>query len=183
MKFEELEIKGAFLARSPIHKDDRGLFREWFGADQFEAVFGHSFEVRQANISSSKKGVLRGIHYSLAESGQGKWVTCVSGSIWDVVVDIRPSSPTYKKWLSLELNGNQGDALYISEGLGHGFIAMEDNSTIAYLLTSKYTPSEEFEIHPFDTDLAIAWPLPEIILSTKDAAAPTLIQQFERGKL
>ena len=144
---------------------------------------GRSFDVQQGNMSSSKKGVLRGIHYSLAKSGQGKWITSISGSVWDVVVDIRPSSPTYKKWIGTELNSNTGDALFISEGLGHGFISLEDNSTVAYLLTSKYSPADEFAIHPLDSELAITWPFENPSLSHRDASAPTLQEQFLSGNL
>jgi dTDP-4-dehydrorhamnose 3,5-epimerase len=183
MEIKELDIKGAWIAHSPIHKDDRGLFREWFRADQFEEAIGYTFKVQQSNISSSNKGVIRGIHYSRATGGQGKWVTCVAGSIWDVVIDIRPSSPTFKKWTAIELNAERGDALYISEGLGHGFVALENNSTIVYLLTSRYSPAEEYEINPFDLDLKIEWPLKNVILSNKDSAAPSLKKQFESGKL
>lgn len=178
MIIQELGIKGAWIARSAIHKDNRGYFREWFKASEIEIAMGRSFEVQQGNISSSKKGVLRGIHYSLAKKGQGKWITSVSGSIWDVIVDIRPSSPTFKRWIGTELNANTGDALFISEGLGHGFISLEDNSTVAYLLTSKYSPEEEFAIHPLDSELAITWPFENPLLSLKDASAPTLREQL-----
>ena len=183
MEIEELEIKGAWIARSPIHKDDRGYFREWFKSGEIEIALGRSFDVQQGNISSSNKGVLRGIHYSLAMGGQGKWITCISGSVWDVVVDIRPSSPTYRKWTGTELNSNSGDALFISEGLGHGFISLEDNSSVAYLLTSEYSPAEEFEIHPLDPELGITWPLENPSLSLRDAAAPTLQHQLSFGNL
>ena len=183
MEIEELGIKGVWIARSPIHKDDRGYFREWFKAREIEIAMGRSFDVQQGNMSSSKKGVLRGIHYSLAKSGQGKWITSISGSVWDVVVDIRPSSPTYKKWIGTELNSNTGDALFISEGLGHGFISLEDNSTVAYLLTSKYSPADEFAIHPLDSELAITWPFENPSLSHRDASAPTLQEQFLSGNL
>ena len=183
MEIEELGIKGAWIARSPIHKDDRGYFREWFKAKEIEIALGRSFVVQQGNISSSNKGVLRGIHYSLAKGGQGKWITCISGSVWDVVVDIRPFSSTYKKWIGTELNSNSGDALFISEGLGHGFISLEDNSTVAYLLTSKYSPAEEFAIHPLDSELAITWPLENASLSLKDASAPSLREQLSSGNL
>lgn len=182
MQIEELGIEGVWIARSPVHQDERGFFREWFKSDEIESVLGRTFEVKQANISSSKKGVLRGIHFSQAPGGQGKWVTCISGSIWDVVVDIRPASPTYMKWIGIELKGEKGDALFISEGLGHAFIALEDNTNIAYLLTSPYSPADEFEIHPLDPDLAIAWPIANLPLSTKDAAAPSFKELSESGK-
>ena len=172
MKIEALGIDGAWIARSPVHDDARGYFREWFKADEIEQVTGRKFVVQQANISSSNKGVLRGIHYSITTEGQGKWITCISGSIWDVVVDIRPASPSFKKWVGVELSALSGDSMFISEGLGHGFISLEDNSTVAYLLTSKYSPTEEFEIYPLDPDLAIKWPLENPSLSAKDESAP-----------
>lgn len=183
MEFEEVGINGAWLVRSPVHNDERGYFREWFKASEIATATGLAFHAQQANISSSKKGVLRGIHYSLASEGQGKWITCISGSIWDVVVDIRPTSPTFKKWVGFELNAMSGDSLFISEGLGHGFISLEHHSTVAYLLTSKYEPLKEFEIHPLDPDLAIDWPLKQKLLSPKDATAPTLQQQLTAGNL
>ena len=183
MEIEELGIKGAWIARSPIHKDDRGYFREWFKAGEIKIALGRSFDVQQGNISSSNRGVLRGIHYSLAKEGQGKWITCISGSVWDVVVDIRPSSTTYRKWIGTELHSGSGDALFISEGLGHAFISLEDNSTVAYLLTSKYSPAEEFAIHPLDPELAITWPLQNPSLSLKDGSAPTLQEQLSSGNL
>lgn len=174
MEFEELGIKGVWVGRAPIHADERGYFREWFKAGEIKITTGFDFDVQQANISLSNKGVLRGIHYSLAKEGQGKWITCITGSIWDVVVDIRPASPTFKNWIGIELNANDGAALFISKGLGHAFMSLEDNSAIAYLLTSKYSPKEEFGIHPFDSELKIDWPLINPILSQNDATAPTL---------
>jgi len=97
MKMEELAIKGAWLASAPIFEDERGFFREWYKATDINDATTEAFNVVQANVSVSHKGVLRGIHYSLAEEGQSKWITCIAGSIWDVIVDIRPSSPTYKQ--------------------------------------------------------------------------------------
>lgn len=183
MDIEELGIKGAWLARSPVYHDDRGHFREWFKKDNLERAIGFDFDVKQANVSTSNTGVLRGIHYSLAKDGQGKWVTCVSGSIWDVIVDIRPTSPTFKKWIGIELTGASGDAIFISGGLGHGFISLQDDSTVAYLLTSEYSPIEEFEISPLDPELGISWPLAELFLSNKDKLAPTLQEQLSSGNL
>lgn len=183
MDIEELGIKGAWIARSPVHHDDRGYFREWFKREELELATGFDFGVKQANISTSNTGVLRGIHYSLAKDGQGKWVTCVSGSIWDVIVDIRPASPTFKQWIGIELTGASGDAIFVSGGLGHGFISLQDNSTVAYLLTSKHSPQEEFEISPLDPDLGISWPLTILHLSDKDKLAPTLREQLSAGNL
>ena len=183
MDIKELEIKGAWIARSPVHHDNRGCFLEWFKREELKIATGLDFDVKQANLSTSNKGVLRGIHYSLAKDGQGKWVTCISGSIWDVIVDIRPASPTFKQWIGIELKAGSGEAIYLSEGLGHGFISLEDNSTVAYLLTSEYSPRDEFEISPLDPELKISWPLVKLYLSEKDKLAPTLQEQLSAGNL
>jgi len=183
VEIEKLGIEGAWFARSPVHTDSRGSFREWFKSADVKNAIGRSFEVAQSNISISGNNVLRGIHYSMAPSGQGKWITCLSGSIWDVVVDIRPNSPTYKKWLGFILDGTSGDALFISEGLGHGFLSLKNNSIVSYLLTSPYSPLEEFEIDPLDSELGITWPGLNFQMSPKDSGAPSLNSRKESGQL
>lgn len=185
MNLESLLIKGAWVAESPVWGDERGFFREWFKASDISRVTGRDFSVAQANISSSARGVVRGIHYSLAEGGQAKWVTCVSGSIRDVIVDIRPSSPTYGKSVVVELSSASGNAVFISEGLGHAFVSLEDASTVAYLVSSPFSPTDEYEINPLDSELGIDWGLPigELRLSPKDAAAPSMAERAIQGKL
>jgi dTDP-4-dehydrorhamnose 3,5-epimerase len=183
VQITKLAIEGAWIAQSPVLTDNRGYFREWFRLEEVSPNLGHSFSVKQANMSSSKRGVVRGIHYSLISEGQSKWVTCVSGLIWDVIVDLRPNSPTFKSWVGVYLSPSSGDSLFISEGLGHGFVSLEENSDVVYLLSSAYSPSHEFEIHPFDPDIGIEWPISEITLSNKDSEAPSLRQQLESGNL
>jgi dTDP-4-dehydrorhamnose 3,5-epimerase len=128
---------------------------------------------------------VRGIHYSLAVKGQAKWVTCVSGLIKDVIVDIRPSSKTYGKWIEVQLSGTSGKAVLIGEGLGHGFVSLADVSTVAYLVSSPFSPSEEFEINPLDQAISINWglPLSELKISDKDKNALTLEERKKEGKL
>jgi dTDP-4-dehydrorhamnose 3,5-epimerase len=185
MELTPLGIEGAWLAESPIWSDDRGFFREWFKSERIEQVLGREFNVEQANISSSTKGTVRGIHYSLAAKGQAKWVTCVSGLVKDVIVDIRPNSKTYGKWIEVELSGTSGNAALIAEGLGHGFVSLADVSTVAYLVSSPFSPSEEFEINPLDKAIGINWGIPnsELKISEKDKAAPTLAERLVQGKL
>lgn len=183
MKIEKMEIDGVWLGHSPIHTDHRGYFREWFRCSEIQSSIGHELEISQSNISMSNKGVLRGIHYSLAPQGQAKWITCIVGSIWDVAVDLRVTSPTFGKWIGFTLTADSGHALFISEGLGHGFISLEDNSVVSYLLTSPYSPSQEFEINPHDQDLGIEWPLAEHFLSQRDENAPTLRSRLAQGNL
>jgi dTDP-4-dehydrorhamnose 3,5-epimerase len=176
MKITPLGIEGAWLVESCVWSDDRGFFREWFKSESIKQVVGRDFKVEQANISSSTKGTVRGIHYSLAAKGQAKWVTCVSGLIKDVIVDIRPSSKTYGKCIEVELSGTSGNAVLVGEGLGHGFISLADVSTVTYLVSSPFSPSEEFEINPLDQAIGINWglPLSELKISDKDKNAPTL---------
>jgi dTDP-4-dehydrorhamnose 3,5-epimerase len=188
MDLTPLSIEGAWLAESPVRKDDRGIFREWFKREEIELKSRFDFSVAQANISVSNKGVIRGIHYSVTPEGQAKWITCASGSILDVVVDIRPNSPTYKKIEYVHLNGDDERSLLIAHGLGHGFLSLEENSTIAYLLSSRYSPENEMGIIPTDTDLNIDWHLQlvrgsALILSTKDAQAPTLKEREQNNQL
>jgi dTDP-4-dehydrorhamnose 3,5-epimerase len=185
MELIPLGIDGTWLAQSPVWSDDRGFFREWFKSVDANKAAKGDFIVEQANISSSTKGTVRGIHYSLGEKGQSKWVTCVSGLIKDVIVDIRPNSKTYGKWIEVELSGTSGNAVWIGEGLGHGFISLADESTVAYLVSSPFSPTDEFEINPLDPALGINWgfSLSELKISSKDKNAPTLEERKKEGKL
>ena len=174
-----------WLFESPIYRDDRGLFREWFKSETIEEFTGRKFAVEQANVSLSSKGTLRGIHYSTAPNGQAKWITCVAGSIQDVIVDIRTNSPTFKKWIEIELAGETGTAIYVSEGLGHAFLALQDETVITYLVSTPYSPSHEFEINPLDKEIAIQWRVESgsLNVSEKDREAPTLSELHKLGKL
>jgi dTDP-4-dehydrorhamnose 3,5-epimerase len=185
MELRPLGIEGAWLATSSVWKDERGSFREWFKSADILDATGLDFSVAQANISESKRGVVRGVHYSLAAVGQAKWITCVTGAIRDVTVDIRPGSATYGKYEFVDLVGKDGQAVLIGAGLGHGFVSMMDGSTVAYLVTSTFSPSEEFEINPLDPAIGIEWGLPvgELLLSPKDAIAPSLAERAMHWKL
>jgi dTDP-4-dehydrorhamnose 3,5-epimerase len=185
MKLTPLEIEGAWVAESSVWSDDRGFFREWFKSDAIQIATGREFGIEQANISLSSKGTLRGIHYSIAPRGQAKWITCVSGAIKDVIVDIRPDSTTFGKWVEVELRGDSGKAVLISENLGHGFIALEDNTAVAYLVSTPFSPTHEFEINPLDEKIAINWgmQLSDLRISDKDKKAPTLMERLSEGKL
>jgi dTDP-4-dehydrorhamnose 3,5-epimerase len=185
MELTPLGIKGVWLIESPVWCDDRGFFREWFKSVDVKNSTGRNFEIEQANISLSSRGTLRGIHYSIAPRGQAKWITCVSGSIKDVIVDIRPDSKSFGQWIEVELAGNAGKAVFISEGLGHGFLALEDNTAVAYLVSTPFSPTDEFEINPLDEKIAINWgmDLSELKISDKDRNAPTLAERLAEGKL
>ncbi len=185
MKITPLEIKGAWVADLVVHVDNRGTFQEWFKYDEILTKTGYEFETSQANFSVSGKNVVRGIHYSLAKEGQAKWVTCLNGSIRDFIVDIRIGSPTYGQWLTLDLVAQNAKAILIGEGLGHAFLALENNTYVSYLLTSKYSSHEEFQINPLDQSLGIEWgnDIDSLIFSDKDYQAPTLMQQSNLNRL
>ena len=173
-KLIPLLIEGSYLFESITHEDERGYFREWFKSSTMNEFLSKEFKVEQANISKSNKGVVRGIHFSLAPRGQAKWVACAAGALWDVVVDIRPNSPTFGRWDAHELRADDGRSLFISEGLGHAFLALEEETIISYLLSTPYSPSHEWAINPLDPDIGIPWPADDLSLSEKDASAPSL---------
>lgn len=188
MEITALGIEGAWLATSSTRIDSRGYFLEWFKTDEVFSKTGLNFKVQQANISLSKKGVIRGIHYSLVPGGQSKWVSCVNGSILDVVVDIRPKSPTYKKIEYIKMESGDGKSLLVGPGLGHGFISLEDETQVSYLLNSPYSPMHEFGISPMDHQLNINWQLDlhgeiEVEMSSKDLQAPNLAEREIEGNL
>ncbi|ORB85695.1 dTDP-4-dehydrorhamnose 3,5-epimerase [Mycobacterium kansasii] len=177
MKVRELDIPGAWEITPAIHGDSRGLFFEWLTERGFSAFAGHRLDVRQANCSVSAAGVLRGLHFAELPPSQAKYVTCVSGSVFDVVVDIRLGSPTFGQWDSVLLDDVDRRSVYISEGLAHGFLALQDNSTVMYLCSAEYNPQREHTICATDPTLAIDWPLVDGVaasLSDRDAAAPSL---------
>lgn len=190
MQVRELSIAGALEITPRQFGDARGLFLEWFKAESFADVVGHDLDLRQANLSVSAAGVLRGIHFADVPPGQAKYVTCPAGAVLDVVVDIRVGSPTFGQWDSVVLDDVDRRAIYLPEGLGHAFCSLQDGSVVTYLCSSGYNPGAEHGVHPLDPELAIAWPTtardgsPLVVqLSDKDAAAPTLAQAQELGLL
>jgi dTDP-4-dehydrorhamnose 3,5-epimerase len=184
VKIRELGIAGAWEIQPVQHGDQRGLFLEWFRHDLFEAEIGHPMRLAQANMSVSARGVVRGIHFADVPPGQAKYVTCVRGAVLDVVVDVRVGSPTYGRWEGVRLDDVDRRALYLSEGLGHGFCALTDDATLTYLVSETYNPSREFTVHPLDRQIGIEWPVDgEPVLSARDAAAPTLAESHDAGRL
>jgi dTDP-4-dehydrorhamnose 3,5-epimerase len=186
MDVRELDIPGAWEITPAVRGDSRGLFFEWLTDREFSAFAGHRLDVRQANCSVSSAGVLRGLHFAQLPPSQAKYVTCLSGSVFDVVVDIRLGSPTFGRWASVLLDDSDRRTIYISEGLAHGFLALQDNSTVMYLCSSEYNPQREHTICATDPALAIDWPLVDgarASLSERDAAAPSLDEVRAAGLL
>ncbi len=184
MDVVELEIEGAYLFTPVQHGDDRGVFLECFKSDVFAASVGHDFNLKQANISYSSQGVVRGIHFADVPPSQSKYVTCQVGAILDVVVDIRIGSQTFGRSQCIELNDENRCALYLTEGLGHGFMALSEEATVMYMCSEGYNPGRERAINPLDPDLAIAWPThitPR--LSPKDEQAMSFATAESTGQL
>ena len=190
MEIRELTVTGAFEVTPRVHGDERGAFLEWFRADRFAEVVGHPFTLAQANASVSAAGSVRGIHFADLPPGQAKWVTCLRGAVLDVVVDIRVGSPTYGQWDAVALDDTDRRAIYLSEGLGHAFMALEDDTVVSYLCSAPYAPGREHGVHPLDPAIGIEWPDTgrggepvSALLSAKDAQAPTLAEAERAGLL
>ena len=184
MAFRELAIPGAWELTPTQHPDNRGVFFEWFTDREFSAFAGHDFDVRQANCSVSGAGVLRGLHFAEVPPGQAKYVTCVSGAVFDVVVDIRIGSPTYGHWDGVLLDTGDRRSVYLAAGLAHGFLALRDDSTVMYLCSAGYDPQREHTICATDPEIGIEWPSDHPLrLSDRDADAPTLAQVRAAGLL
>jgi dTDP-4-dehydrorhamnose 3,5-epimerase len=160
MTYSQLAIAGVWSHVSEAWLDERGGFREVYKLSDTSAYLDRPFQVSQVNQSTSGKGVIRGIHLTLGREGQEKYVFCSEGSIWDVAVDLRPSSSTYGKWCSQLLSATNGTSLMIPKGVGHAFLALEANTVVTYLCSTEYAPQNEIVVNPLDT--AIGIPFQEI---------------------
>lgn len=184
MKIRELAVPDSFEITPMQHRDERGVFLEWYRFDRLAEVVGHPLRLAQGNCSVSRRGVLRGIHFADVPPGQAKYVTCLRGAALDVVVDIRVGSPTFGRWDTVLLDDADRRAIYIAEGLGHAFVALTDEATVAYLCSEPYRPGGEHGVHPLDPAIGVAWPTDLTpLLSDKDAATPTLAEAAEQGLL
>jgi dTDP-4-dehydrorhamnose 3,5-epimerase len=184
MDIRELSIAGAFEITPRQHADDRGTFLESFRGDRLAEVVGHRLDVIQTNVSVSSRGTVRGVHFADVPPSQAKYVTALSGSFIDFVIDIRVGSPTFGRWDSVRLDTVSRRAIYLAEGLGHAICSLEDDSSVMYLCSATYDPAREHGIFPLDPALALA--LPEgvaPVLSAKDSAAPSLSEAAAQGLL
>lgn len=166
-------IDGALLFRPEPHVDDRGFFCRTFDADVVRAAGLDPAAFIQHSQSRSVRGVVRGLHVRRGD-GEAKLVRCSSGAIFDVVVDLRSASPTYRNWESFELRDDEQVTLYVPAGCAHGFQALTEIADVSYLIDRAHDPSEDVSIAFDDPDLAIPWPLPVTIMSSRDRLAPPL---------
>ncbi len=171
--FKQLSLKGLIQIDFKRFDDDRGSFFETFKASDFAGA-GISEIFMQDNHSISSKGVLRGLHFQRAPHAQGKLVRVIRGSAWDVAVDMRPESTTFRKWEALELSSSNSSMLYIPPGFAHGFLSLCEGTELVYKCTAEYHASSDGGIRWDDPALGIEWPTRDVILSRKDAELPFL---------
>ena len=181
MKFKVTpqSIPDVLLIAPTVYTDDRGYFMESFQQADFEEILPGIHFV-QDNESQSTKGVIRGLHFQRAPHAQSKLVRVIQGSIWDVAVDIRPDSPTFKQFVSAELTAENHHQLFIPQGFAHGFIVTSDTAIVQYKTDAFYDATSDGGVHPHDLDLGVSWPLPihEHVLSEKDLLLPTLVEHL-----
>ncbi len=176
MKFKKTKFTGAWLIQPEVFRDHRGFFYESYSQKEVEA-HGITRPFVQDNHSLSKDvGVLRGLHFQLPPHAQAKLVRVTAGSVYDVIVDVRSDSPTYGQWEGFELSAENCAQLYIPRGFAHGFMTLEPNTEFLYKVDSYYAPESDNGIIWNDVTLGIQWPLPEPVLSEKDAALQSFAQ-------
>jgi len=184
MQFRELAVRDAFEFVPGTFPDHRGLFVAPFPEESLVAALGHPLRLAQTNHSVSKRGTIRGVHFADTPPGQAKYVYCPRGALLDVVIDVRSGSPTFGQWDAVRLDSTEFRAVYIAEGLGHAFVALEEDTAMTYLCSTGYNPAGEHGITPLDPELGLPWPADLTpIMSEKDADAPTLAEALAAGIL
>ncbi len=171
MLFTESKIPGVWVIELEKRQDDRGYFARAWCANEFA---DHGLpQFVQSNMSLCRhKGTIRGLHYQLAPHGEAKYMRCIRGAIFDVSLDVRPDSPTYKQWFAIELTADNRTAVFIPEGLAHAYQALTDDAEVIYSASCAYTPGAERGIRWNDPAFDIEWPIREAIVSEKDAKWP-----------
>ena len=175
MQFTETRLAGVLLIEPDVYRDSRGFFLERYNQSTYAGFPGLDVAFVQDNHSSSKRGVLRGLHLQRRHP-QGKLVSAVRGAVWDVAVDIDPASPTFRRWVGVELSEDNHRQLYIPPGYAHGFCVLSEQADVFYKCTQFRHADDEYGILWNDPDLAIDWPVDEPVLSDKDAANPGLAE-------
>ena len=168
---EKIVLAGLVLIKPTIFDDDRGVFLESYNKTKYNPLIGSEIQFEQDNISISKKNVLRGLHFQKRPMSQGKLVQVIKGSVLDVAVDIRKSSPTYGQYYKIELNDINKFQLWIPEGFAHGFVSLEEDTIFSYKCTNLYSKENEMDLLWNDTQLDIDWGIEYPVLSDKDKTA------------
>ena len=170
MIFQETKLKGAFIVDVNRHEDNRGSFSRTYCQREFKE-HGIEPEVVQANMSTNKiKGTLRGLHYQKDPHQETKFIRCIKGALYDVIVDLRPHSPTYKGWVGVELTEQNQRALFVPKDFAHGFVTLVDDTTAFYMVSQFYYPGAEMGIRWNDTSFKIKWPVEPLCITEKDSS-------------
>jgi len=170
MIFVETRLAGAYTVDIDRREDNRGYFARVFCGEEFSAR-GLDLTIAQASLSfNAKRGTLRGLHFQYPPAAETKFVRCVNGAVFDVIVDLRPESPTYLGHLSVHLSAENGRGLYIPKRFAHGFVTLEENTELSYLIGASHTPNAEGGIRYDDRMLGVEWPLPVHVISERDTA-------------
>jgi dTDP-4-dehydrorhamnose 3,5-epimerase len=178
MNIIKTALEGVLILEPKVFGDERGFFMESFNQRVFDEAVGHHVEFVQDNHSRSARGVLRGLHFQLPPHAQGKLVRVTQGSVFDVAVDLRRSSPTFGRWVGVELSGSNHRQFWIPAGFAHGFLVTSDSADFLYKATDYYAPQAEGAVRWDDPTVGVQWPLSgqQPLLSPKDAQAPLLAQ-------
>lgn len=178
MKFNQTPLQGAFTIDLEKRGDDRGFFARMFCENEFSAAGLETRFVQINNSLTGRRGTLRGLHYQLPPAGEVKVVRCVRGALWDVIVDIRPGSPTFGKWYGAELTAENRRMMYVPRGFAHAFLTLEDDTEAVYLVSAFYAPDRERGLRWNDPAINVDWPEAPTEISQKDAAWPDLDPEF-----
>lgn len=182
MKFIKTRIKGVYLIKIEKMADNRGFFSRIFCKEELSKL-GIIFDVAQVNLTyNKKKSTLRGLHFQKPPHEEQKIIRCIKGEIFDVVVDLRPESKTYLKWIGMNLSAKNRLGLFIPRGMAHGFITLEDETELIYLMSESYNPASSATLNWNDPRVSVDWPIKATIVSEKDNAAPYLEDLFEKGE-
>jgi dTDP-4-dehydrorhamnose 3,5-epimerase len=172
MKFEEQKIPGTFLISPTPYRDDRGVFRRHFCAEEFSKR-NIVFRINQANLSENPfRGTLRGFHMQKPPFSEGKTLSCLVGEIYDIIVDLRPDSPTFMQWVSFYLSAEKRQSIHIPPGCANAFLTLDDNVTVHYYCSESYNPSAEIGVRWDDPQFRFEWPIKPTLISIKDSSIP-----------
>lgn len=184
MRVSETSVPGAFVITPDQLRDERGVLYEGLRADVLEGVLGRPFVPRQINYSTSRRNTLRGLHSVTVPPGQAKYVSCPRGAVRDVVVDLRVGSPAFGRHATTRLDAASGSSVFVPEGVGHGFLTLEDDTCVCYVLSTVYVPGTQIDIDPLDPELALPWGFAEPpLMSAKDAGASSVAEARAGGLL
>lgn len=177
MQFKEMRVKGSYLITPELKQDERGFFGRIYCENEFTHHGLETRFVQMNNSGSLSKGTLRGLHYQLSPAEEVKLVRCVRGALWDVVLDLRPDSESFRQWDAAILNEENRQMLYIPQGCAHGFLTLQDDTEVIYLVSAFYSSALERGVRWNDSSFAIDWPEKPVVISKRDCEHPNYVME------